>query len=180
MNELDGIADLVAERNARALRHVARRACTAVFARHGHTLRPRSAAGAGARVCGALALEGGALRGCLLLAAPLEAFARMNPLPDVPVTDWIAELTNQVGGRIVNALGERGVKVSRSMPVVMTRGIQPPGTGSPRVLTLAFATAAAAADPIDLCIGADWQPGVVLDDPHRTSPLVAGDQFLLL
>ena len=166
--------------NDRAIVDIARRACNAVFARHGHRLRSRATRGAGERACGVVAFEGPSLRGCLLLAAPLEAIARREPGAAVPVTDWLADLTRQIAERLVQTLADRGVTVTVTAPVVMPRGVRPPGKAAPSVFCLGFDTDDAFADEIDLGVATRWAPGAILDDPQRTRPLAPADRFATL
>lgn len=70
-------------------------------------------------LCGVLGFTGDTLAGSVVITATDPALAASNPLGDGPTRDWIAELTNQIGGRFKNTLLRRGVEIGISAPVVL-------------------------------------------------------------
>lgn len=71
-------------------------------------------------VCGILGFTGDAICGAIVIAASREAVAACTPVEGGPVTQWLAELTNQVVGRFKNALVRRGADIWMSLPVVLS------------------------------------------------------------
>jgi hypothetical protein len=69
--------------------------------------------------CGVIGLSGDQLRGSLLLATSREPLGRTSPTSDASFREWIAELSNQLLGRIKNRLLARGVSLHLSTPVVL-------------------------------------------------------------
>jgi hypothetical protein len=63
------------------------------------------------------------MRGTLLLATSSEPLGRTSPMRDASLREWIAELSNQLLGRIKNKLIAHGVTLHLSTPVVL-RGQQ--------------------------------------------------------
>lgn len=79
------------------------------------------------QLVGVLGFSGGHVTGSVLVAATLTAVAASNPTGEGATRDWAAELTNQLVGRLKNAMLLRGVDVAMSVPVVL---------GSTRVLSM--------------------------------------------
>jgi hypothetical protein len=73
--------------------------------------------------CGVVGYSGDQMRGTLLLATSREPLGRTSPSTDASLREWIAELTNQLLGRIKNKLLSRGVTLHLSTPIVL-RGQQ--------------------------------------------------------
>lgn len=69
--------------------------------------------------CGVVGFSGEQLRGTLLLATSREPLGRTSPTTDASLREWIAELSNQLLGRIKNRLLPRGVVLFLSTPVVL-------------------------------------------------------------
>jgi CheY-specific phosphatase CheX len=59
------------------------------------------------------------LEGSVVLTLPERIVASTDPAHDTPRADWIAELTNQLQGRIKNLLIGYGVTVQVSLPLVV-------------------------------------------------------------
>jgi hypothetical protein len=70
-------------------------------------------------LCGILGFTGTAVRGAIILAGGEGPFIHTNPIPGSPERTWCAELTNQLVGRVKNALVTRGVEIHLSTPVVL-------------------------------------------------------------
>lgn len=69
--------------------------------------------------CGVVGFSGDQMRGTLLLATSREPLGRTSPTTDASLREWIAELANQLLGRIKNRLVPRGVLLHMSTPVVL-------------------------------------------------------------
>lgn len=69
--------------------------------------------------CGVVGFSGEQLRGTLLLATSSEPLGRTSPTTDASLREWIAELSNQLLGRIKNKLISRGVILHLSTPIVL-------------------------------------------------------------
>lgn len=70
------------------------------------------------QLCGILGFTGDALCGSVVIVTTPDVLAAINPVPDVPLSRWLAELTNQLVGRFKNEVLRRGTDVSISVPVV--------------------------------------------------------------
>ena len=78
--------------------------------------------------CGALGFSGEQIRGTLVLATSQEPLGRTTPIQGSSHHEWIAELANQLLGRIKNKLLPHGVTLHLSTPIVLRgdyRGIVP-------------------------------------------------------
>lgn len=69
--------------------------------------------------CGVVGFSGEQMRGSLLLATSREPLGRTSPTTDASFREWIAELSNQLLGRIKNKLIPRGVTLHLSTPIVL-------------------------------------------------------------
>lgn len=69
--------------------------------------------------CGVVGFSGEQMRGSLLLATSREPLGRTSPTSDASFREWIAELANQLLGRIKNKLIPRGVTLHLSTPIVL-------------------------------------------------------------
>jgi hypothetical protein len=69
--------------------------------------------------CGVVGFTGDQMRGTLLLATSSEPLGRTSPTSDASLREWIAELSNQLLGRVKNRLIPRGVELHLSTPVVL-------------------------------------------------------------
>jgi CheY-specific phosphatase CheX len=69
--------------------------------------------------CGVVGFSGDQMRGTLLLATSKEPLGRTSPTTDASLREWIAELSNQLLGRIKNKLLVRGVTLHLSTPIVL-------------------------------------------------------------
>ena len=68
--------------------------------------------------CGVIGFCGEQARGTLMLATSSEPLGRTSPVTDGSPREWIAELSNQLLGRIKSRLLRRGITVYVSTPVV--------------------------------------------------------------
>ena len=69
--------------------------------------------------CAVVGFSGDQMRGSVLLATSREPLGRTSPTTDASFREWIAELSNQLLGRIKNKLIPRGVTLHLSTPVVL-------------------------------------------------------------
>jgi hypothetical protein len=69
--------------------------------------------------CAVVGFGGDQIRGSLLLATTAEPLGRTSPVGDTCFRDWIAELSNQLLGRIKTKLVARGIVPHASTPVVL-------------------------------------------------------------
>lgn len=106
-------------------------ATTGLFKAYGLPLTeaPASGDGAAAPLCAVIGFSGKALTGALMIATDLEPIESSRPTPQTTDRDWIAELSNQLLGRVKNRLLGFGVEVYATTPIVL-RGerITPLGT----------------------------------------------------
>jgi hypothetical protein len=68
--------------------------------------------------CGVIGFTGPRCRGVLLLAVTEGPLRQSNPT-EAPLRSWIAELSNQLLGRIKNRLLRHGLELSASTPIVL-------------------------------------------------------------
>jgi hypothetical protein len=71
-------------------------------------------------LCGILGFTGDRLCGSVVSAATQDVIASSSPIGDGATRGWVAELTNQLGGRFKNSLFRHGVVVAMSILVVLT------------------------------------------------------------
>jgi CheY-specific phosphatase CheX len=106
----------------RILDTIAVEACVGLFGAYGVALEPvaHSAQAHEGRVlyCGVIGFTGDGLRGTCLLATTDEPLGKSNPIGGRP-RDWIAELSNQLVGRIKNRLLAHGAEIYTTTPVVL-------------------------------------------------------------
>jgi CheY-specific phosphatase CheX len=69
-------------------------------------------------LCGIIGFTGDKVRGSLLLGLTDEPIQRSNPTETAP-RDWVAELANQLAGRLKNRLLAYGTEIYISVPVVL-------------------------------------------------------------
>jgi CheY-specific phosphatase CheX len=69
--------------------------------------------------CGVIGFTGDQMRGAVMLASTREPLGRTSPVSDTSLREWIAELSNQLLGRVKNKLLPRGVVLHASTPVVL-------------------------------------------------------------
>jgi hypothetical protein len=97
-------------------------ACVALFEHYSMALLPTRA---GAEVtpelayCAVIGYSSEKMRGTLLLATTAELLARTAPVDGDAMRDWIAELANQLLGRIKAQLAARGLLLGMSTPILL-------------------------------------------------------------
>jgi CheY-specific phosphatase CheX len=101
---------------------IAENSCTQLFEAYGVKLeRVDPAASPMLPVClsGLVGFSGPGIRGASILAASESPIAKSNPV-DGSLADWIAELANQLVGRIKNQLLLNGADVYSTTPIVLS------------------------------------------------------------
>lgn len=119
--------------------------------------------------CGVVGFTGEQMRGTLLLATSREPLGRTTPGGESSLREWIAELSNQLLGRIKNKLLAHGVNLHLSTPVVL-RGAQIAPVSRAELIPYAFAC-----DGGYVCVwfDAEVQSGVDLTKTVDTEGVVA-------
>jgi len=69
--------------------------------------------------CGIVGFSGENIRGGLVLAGSQEALGASNPVETAGIRDWVAELANQLAGRIKSRLLAHDVELHIATPVVL-------------------------------------------------------------
>jgi CheY-specific phosphatase CheX len=69
--------------------------------------------------CGVVGFSGEQMRGTLLLATSRGPLGRTTPTTDSSLREWIAELANQLLGRVKNQLLARSVTLHMTTPIVL-------------------------------------------------------------
>jgi hypothetical protein len=70
------------------------------------------------RTAAIIGYSGAALKGTVMLAVSREGLSATRPVGDDD-RDWLAELSNQLLGRVKNQLFRHGVQISMSTPLVI-------------------------------------------------------------
>lgn len=111
------------DRNLQIITEIAATCCERLFSDYAVTVQRSDAAEPGEddnlHLCGIIGFTGEEMRGTLMLATTREPLGLSNPSGDVALRDWIAELTNQLLGRIKNQLLGYGVTLYLSTPIVL-------------------------------------------------------------
>ena len=89
--------------------------------------------------CGIVGFTGDQMRGALLLATSAEPLGRTLPSTEASLREWIAELSNQLLGRIKNRLVSHGVTLHMSTPTVL-RGQHIAPVSSTPIVPYAFSS----------------------------------------
>jgi hypothetical protein len=128
-----------------------------------------SESGAELLFCGVLGFSGDQMRGTLLLATSKEPLGRTSPTTDASLREWIAELSNQLLGRIKNKLLVRGVTLHLSTPIVL-RGQHLAPLSRAELVPFAFTC-----DGGYVCVwfDAELKPGIDLTQEIATEGLVS-------
>jgi hypothetical protein len=69
--------------------------------------------------CSVIGFGSDQMRGTLVLATTSEPLGRTSPVQGAPLREWVAELSNQLLGRIKRQLMDRGVNLLLSTPIVL-------------------------------------------------------------
>jgi chemotaxis protein CheX len=69
--------------------------------------------------CSVIGFTGDLIRGTLVLATTSEPLGRTTPVQGGSLSEWVAELSNQLLGRVKRQLHDRGVMLLMSTPIVL-------------------------------------------------------------
>lgn len=69
--------------------------------------------------CAVIGFSGAQMRGTLVLATTREPLGRTSPVQGGELREWVAELSNQLLGRVKRQLMDRGVDLAISTPIVL-------------------------------------------------------------
>lgn len=125
--------------------------------------------------CGVVGFSGDQMRGTLLLASSSEPLGRTLPSSDASLREWVAELSNQLLGRIKNKLFAHGVTLHLSTPTVLR------GQHLVRVSASPFPPYAFSCDGGVVCVWIDTElsPGIDLTQVTETPDVMSeGSGFL--
>jgi Chemotaxis phosphatase CheX len=114
--------------------------------------------------CGVVGCSGAEIRGSLLLATTREPLGRTAPISDASQREWIAELTNQLMGRIKNKLTTRGQVLHMSTPIVL-RGQHLAPIPRAEIIPLVFTCEGGV-----VCVWFDAELAPGLDLSHEVEP----------
>jgi CheY-specific phosphatase CheX len=119
---------------------IAGEACTSLFQAYGVPLETVPAVGAAAPALSAvIGFSGPGIRGTCILAASESPIKMSDPIGGSPRL-WIAELSNQLVGRIKNKLLAHGAEVYVTTPVVLRAELFAPLDGRNQLVPRAFAS----------------------------------------
>ena len=103
-------------------------ACVALFESYGLDMRHVAQIAPSAfdmLYCGIVGFSGRDIRGGLVLAGSREALGASNPVETAGIRDWVAELANQLAGRIKSRLLAHDVELQIATPVVLRGDLAP-------------------------------------------------------
>lgn len=72
-----------------------------------------------APLCAVIGFTGPSLTGALMIAADQQPIVATRPTPQTTDRDWVAELANQLLGRVKNRLLTFGVEIYATTPIVL-------------------------------------------------------------
>jgi hypothetical protein len=125
--------------------------------------------------CGVVGFTGEQMRGSVLLATSREPLGRTSPTSDASYREWIAELANQLLGRVKNKLIPRGVTLHLSTPIVLRGHHLAP---IPRAEQVPYVFRS---DGGYVCVwfDAELQPGIDLNRVEENAGLISEGESLL-
>lgn len=102
------------------LADVVQQSCIALFSHYRVEIAPsESQPSREVALCGIIGFTGDDLKGSVMLACSSEPLELARAGGDVSMRDWLAELTNQLIGRVKNRLLAFGTVIHCSIPVVV-------------------------------------------------------------
>jgi CheY-specific phosphatase CheX len=155
---------------------VAHEACTSLFDAYGVTLESTSEADttqAKVLLCGVVGFAGPGIRGTCILAATEEPISKSIPVSG-SLRDWIAELSNQLVGRIKNKLLGYGAEVYITSPAVV-RGEHLAAPSNCAIKPLSFATAGG---NVFLWVDVETDESFTLINPPEPPGVAEGEALL--
>ena len=154
---------------SRIVDEIVRESVESLFGTQGVTLIPADETGL-FKVVAVVGFAGARVRGSLGLGATGLPEMHVNP---ADVEDWIAEMANQLLGRIGNRFAARGVEVELAVPMVL-RGVELRVERSSVLLTYPFQTGGG-----ELCAWIDVRPFERLElSAHEALPISEGEVCL--
>ena len=116
--------------NAEIINEVIQLATIELLRAYGVVAQPTTAALPPDFSCAAaVGFTGATMRGSLLIAVPGEISKRTCPLPSHAWRAWVAELSNQLLGRVKSKLLSYGVELHVTIPVVIPARLLAPNPG---------------------------------------------------
>jgi hypothetical protein len=125
--------------------------------------------------CGVVGFSGEQMRGSVLLATSREPLGRTSPTNDASFREWIAELSNQLLGRVKNKLIPRGVTLHLSTPIVLRGHHLAP---IPRAEQVPFVFSCEGGY-VCVWFDAELQPGLDLSQVEETTGLIGEGESML-
>jgi len=165
--------------NAEILESTVNEACISLFEDYSLPLR-RTTSGdlvgeSELLYCGVIGFSGEQMRGSLLLATSREPLGRTSPTSDASFREWIAELSNQLLGRIKNKLLPRGVTLHLSTPIVL-RGQHLAPIPHADLIPFVFCCAGGY---VCVWLDAEMSPGLDLSQVHQPDGLIGEGESML-
>jgi CheY-specific phosphatase CheX len=155
---------------------IAEESCTSLFQAYGVPLETVPASGTTAPALSAvIGFSGPGIRGTCILAASESPIKMSDPIGGSPRA-WIAELSNQLVGRIKNKLLAHGAEVYVTTPVVLRAELLARIDGGNQVPPRAFASEGG---NVFVWIELDTDPTLVLSPtPHDAAAVQEGDAVM--
>jgi len=155
---------------------IAEEACTSLFQAYGVPLETVPTVGTAAPALSAvIGFSGPGIRGTCILAASESPIKMSNPIGGSPRV-WIAELSNQLVGRIKNKLLAHGAEVYVTTPVVLRAELLAPLDGGSKLPPRAFASEGG---NVFVWIELETEPTLVLSlTPRPEAAVEEGDALM--
>jgi hypothetical protein len=162
------------ERHRRLILQLAEQCCQKLFADYGFALRPPVGAefadSTPLLYYSVIGFGGTGLRASLVLGSSSEPLVATNPARNVPVREWIAELSNQLCGRLKNQLLLYALEIRVDTPVTLRDAhMSEMRTRSLPAITLRGMNAGLVRVWMDLQIGRGFHMASA-PDPSRAGP----------
>ena len=128
-------------------------------------------------LCGVIGFTGDQLRGTLMLATTAEPLGDSSPVGPSQLRAWIAELANQLLGRIKNRLSAHGASIYLSTPVVLQGQHLAP---MPRTNLLPLAFAGSSGGHVCVWVETEHEDGFVLAPAAAHDPGAIAEGELMM
>jgi CheY-specific phosphatase CheX len=155
--------------NSEILETLTHEACISLFEAYSLSLVRTTAdvqQSEGLMYCGVIGYTGAEVRGTLMLATTSEPIGRTSPSRDASPREWVAELTNQLLGRIKTRLVRRGVTIHMSTPVVLRGQHLAPLSPRAELSPIVFSSQAGV---VCVWMEAEFAKGIALDEMVETA-----------
>jgi hypothetical protein len=154
---------------------IAEEACTSLFQAYGVPLETVTAGTAAPALSAVIGFSGPGIRGTCILAASESPIKMSDPIGGSPRA-WIAELSNQLVGRIKNKLLAHGAEVYVTTPVVLRAELLAPVDGRSQLAPRAFASQGG---NVFVWIELDTDPTLLLSvTPREAAAVQEGDAVM--